>query len=83
MFGKIGGFMKQMQMAQKLMKDENFKNFISNPKVQAAFQDPAFREAAQSQDPQKILSHPKMAALRSDPEILALLSKVDFKDLMK
>ncbi len=82
MFGKVGDFMKQVQTAQKLMKDDNFKAFISHPKVQKIFQDPEFQEVMKTQDPQKIMTHPKMAGLHQDPEILTLLSKLDLKKVL-
>ena len=82
MFGNSSNFFQQIERVQKLMKDENFKAFVSHPKVQTLFADPEFRKALQSQNPQTILNHPKMAALKDDPEIRALISKLDFKNLM-
>ena len=40
------GMMGQFQMMQKLMADENFKAFISHPKVQEVFKDSEFKEVA-------------------------------------
>lgn len=82
MFGKMNDMMKQMQMAQKLMKDDNFKAFMSHPKIQAIFMDPEFQEVLKTQDQIKILNHPKLAGLKNDPEVVGLLSKLDFKKLM-
>ena len=81
MFGNMGDFMKQMQRVQKLMKDENFKPFISHPKVRAVFMDPSLQEVMKTQDPQKIMAHPKMESLKSDPEVLQLITKLDFNQL--
>ena len=82
MFGKMNDFMKQIQLVQKLMKDENFKAFLSHPKIQAAMMDPTFQESLKTQDPAQILNHPKLASLKNDPEVVTLLSKLDFKKLM-
>ncbi len=85
MFGMFGGakdLMQQMALVQKLMKDENFKQFISHPKVQELFKDPEFMKLLQSKDAQKIMSHPKLAVLREDEELRALLGKLDFQKLL-
>ena len=81
MFGDMQGMMGQLQLMQKLMKDENFQAFISHPKIQELFKDPEFKEIAQTKDFQKILTQPKFAALIKDPELAALLAKIDFQGL--
>ncbi len=68
---------EQFQLMQKLMKDENFKAFMSHPKVQEAFRDPEFQAAIKTQDQNKIMGNPKLSALMRDPEVAALLSKVN------
>ena len=82
MFGGMKDMMGQLQMVQKLMKDENFKAFISHPKVQALFQDPEFKEVAKTKDFSKIAVHPKFASLTRDPEVASLMAKINPKDLM-
>ncbi len=77
MFGKMKDMMSQMQMMQKLMKDENFKAFISHPKVQQLFQDPEFKEVAKGRDFSKIVAHPKFMAMAKDPEVAALMAKIN------
>lgn len=79
MFGKMKDMMAQMQAMQKLMQDENFKAFISHPKVQALFQDPEFKEVAKSRDFGKIAAHPKFAAMAQDPEVASLMMKINPK----
>ena len=76
MFGKMKGMFDQLQMAQKMMKDENFRAFISHPKVQALFGDPEFQAVLKTQDFQKISSHPKFCSLQGDPEVAALAAKM-------
>ena len=77
MFEKMQGLMGQFQLMQRLMADDNFKAFISHPKVQKAFKDPEFKEIAESQDFSKILSNPKLAALMRDPELAELMAKIN------
>ena len=77
MFGKMKDMMQQMQRAQKLMKDENFKAFMSHPKVQDLFKDPEFQERLKTQNAEKITTFPKFAALMQDPEVAQLMSKID------
>ena len=66
----------QMQMVQKLMKDENFKALITHPKMQELLKDPEFLELMKTKDFQKAASNPKLAVLKDDPELLQLISKV-------
>lgn len=82
MFGKMGDMMKQIQMMQKLMKDENFKAFISHPKMQALIQDPEFMQLMKKQDMAALQKHPKFGSVMKDPEVLELIRKIDFKKLM-
>ncbi len=83
MFGKMQDMMKQMQMIQKLMKDDNFKALISHPKVQALLKDPEFQAVMKSQDTAKIGTHPKLASLMRDPEVGPLLAKVNPQTLFQ
>ena len=82
MFDKMKGMGEQFQMLQKLMKDENFRAFVSHPKVQALFSDPDFKNVAKEKDFNKILAHPKFAALMRDPELAALMAKLNPKDIL-
>lgn len=82
MFGKMGDMMKQLQMVQKLMKDENFKAFISHPKMQELIKDPEFMELMKKQNMPALQKHPKFGTVMRDPEMLELIRKIDFKKLM-
>ena len=73
----------QFQMMQKLMADDNFKTFISHPKVQEVFRDPEFKELAKSRDFAKILSNPKFSELMRDPELAALMTKINPQKFMQ
>ena len=64
------------QMMQRLMQDENFRKFISYPKVQELFKDPEFKEVAGTRDFSKIMAHPKFAELMKDPELASLIAKI-------
>mgnify|MGYP001561670486 FL=1 len=79
----MNGAMGQFQMMQRLMADENFKAFISHPKVQEVFRDPEFKEVAKFQDFGKIAANPKFTALMGDPELAALMAKIDPKKFMQ
>ena len=83
MFNEMKDMMGQFQMMQKLMADENFKAFISHPKVQAVFKDSEFKEVAKSQDFSKILSNPKFATLMRDPELANLMAKINPQKFMQ
>lgn len=76
MFGKMKNMMDQFKMMQEMMKDENFRAFISHPKIQEMMKDPEFIAAMKTQDFAKIASHPKFAVLRTDPELMTLASKL-------
>ena len=82
MFDKMNGMMGQFQMMQKLMQDENFKAFITHPKVQELFKDAEFKEVAKEKDFAKIMAHPKFAALMKDPELSLLMVKINPKNLL-
>lgn len=77
MFGKMQDMMKQFQLMQQLMKDDNFKALMSHPKVQELFRDPQFQEIMKSQDPAKIMAYPKLAMLMRDPDVAPLLAKIN------
>lgn len=81
MFGKMKGMMEQMQLMQRLMRDENFKAFLSHPKVQELFKDETFKAVAQSRDFMKIASHSKFAQILRDPEVAALMAKINPQQL--
>ena len=82
MLGKFQDTMKQLQLMQKLMKDEHFRVLISHPKVQEMFQDPEFQELVKSKDWTKMTTPPKLASLMRDPEVAPLFAKVDPKLFM-
>jgi F0F1-type ATP synthase delta subunit len=77
MFGKMKNYMEQFQMMQKLMKDENFKAFMSHPKVQELFKDPGFQAILKTKDQAKIMGHPKLNAMIRDSEVAQMMSKLD------
>ena len=83
MFDKMKNQWQQIQMMQKLMKDENFKALISHPKVQAMLQDKDVQEAVKSGDAAKMIGHPKLMALMRDPELAPLLAKLNPQEFLK
>ena len=82
MFEKMKGMMDQFGSLQKMMQNENFKTFISHPKIKELFQDPEFQALAKTRDFMKIMTHPKFALLLRDPEIAALVAKLNPKDFL-
>ena len=76
-------FGEQFQLMQGLMKDENFKAFISHAKVQELFKDEAFKEVARSRDFSKIMSHPKMAELMQDAELAGMMAKINPQNFLR
>lgn len=83
MFGKFKGMADQFQMVQKMMQDENFKAFISHPKVQELFKDPEFKEIAKSKDFTRIVASPKFMELMKDPELAQLMAKINPQKFMQ
>ena len=81
MFGKMKEMAGQFQMMQKMMQNEDFKAFVSHPKVQALFSDPDFKVVAKTRDFGKISKHPKFLAMAKDPEVATLMTKINPKDL--
>jgi hypothetical protein len=81
MFEKLKEKLRQMQMMRRLMKDENFKAFISHPKVKALFRDPEFKEVAGARNFDRIAAHPKFIKITKDPEVAALLIRINPKTL--
>ncbi len=77
MFDGMKNMAAQMQMMQRLMKDENFRAFVSHPKIQELFKDPEFKDIAKSRDFSQIATHPKFATLMKDPELSSLLMKIN------
>lgn len=76
MVGKFGNMMEQMKMLQRLMQDENFRKFMSHPKVRELFKEPEFQEVMKSKDFARMAAYPKFAELMKDPELSELLQKI-------
>ena len=53
----------------KLAKDEQFRRFILNPKVQALMRDPEFKRAVQEKDMAKLRSNSGFNEVLNDAEI--------------
>lgn len=76
MFGSLKGARDQLRMVQQLMQNEDFRAFISHPKVQQLFTDPEFQNLARGQNFNAMMSHPKFSKMMSDPEVAALVLKL-------
>ena len=77
MLEKMKDAMKQLELIQRLMKDEHARALLTHPKVQALFQDADFQQLIKTQDLPKLLTHPTLASLMHDPDIASLISKVN------
>lgn len=77
MSGQLGEVMKQLQMMQRLMKDDHFKALMSHPNVQELFKDQQFLALIKSQDMAKIAAYPKLVALMRDPDLAPLFTKLN------
>ena len=83
MFEKMKGMMDQLSAMKTLMADENFRAFISHPKVQELFKDPTFKDIAKTQDFMKIVQHSRFAEIMCDPEVAALMAKINPQSIMQ
>ena len=83
MFDSAKDMMKQLQMMQRLMKDDNFKALMSHPKVQDLFKDQQFLALITSQDMGKIATYPKLVALMADPSLAPLFAKINPQTLFQ
>jgi len=63
----------KVQFLARLMKDENFRTFLANPKVREVFLDPEFQRAVKTQDMGQVMTNPKFAVLMQDPDIARLI----------
>ena len=75
MFKGLQSTWQQLQLFQRLMKDDNVKALLSHPKFQTFMRDPAFQAVVKTKDAAKIAA--RLAPLRRDPELGPLLSKID------
>jgi hypothetical protein len=72
---------QQIQMMQKMMKDENFRKLMANPRVQELIKDQDFVKAMQDKDTDKLATNPRLLELQKDPELRELISKLDLAAL--
>ena len=79
MFEKFGNSINQLKMMQELMKDENFRALMSNPKVREVFMDPEFQKLVKENNLSKVITHPKFSIIMSDPDIMQRMSKLNLR----
>lgn len=68
-----GGFFGNFNDLLKLAKDENFKKFLNNRKIQALMKNKDFKCAVQEKNMFKLMANQEFVALLKDPEIQAAL----------
>ncbi len=83
MFDKMKNMANQFQLFQELMKDDNFKAFVSHPKVRGVFMEPEFQQIVRERNMSKMMAHPKFAELMRDPEVAQLMMKLKGSHLFK
>jgi len=79
MFDGMNDTKQQMELIQKLLKDENFRQLMMHPKFQSLMQDAEFMEAVKSRDKSQIMTHPKFVELKDEPGLKDLFTKIDFE----
>ncbi len=62
-----------------IAKDENFRKFLSNPKVQALMKDPEFEKAVKEKNMMKLMSNPEFMGVMKDPELRMALEQMQQK----
>lgn len=74
MFNNAQQLIKQLQLAQQLMKDERVRVLLAHPNVQRLMRDPEFQALVRSQDLARITAHPKFVELARDPAFASLIA---------
>ena len=82
MFNKLNEMKDQFLLMQKLMQNEDFKAFVSHPKVQEFFKDTEFLSLIKNKQLDRLTFHPKFKSIMKDPKLAALFSKLNPKDLL-
>lgn len=60
----------------KLARDEEFRKFFKDARVQALLADPGFKKAVQEKNMFQLASHPKFNQLMQDPDFRSTLEGV-------
>lgn len=63
------GWIKDFGDLVRLVKDENFRKFLSHPKVQKLMNDPEFKQVVEEKNVFKLMAHREFNDLLQDPEI--------------
>lgn len=75
-FGKL---FRNFDDLVQLAKDENFRRFLGNPKVQALLRNEEFKRAVQEKDFSKLTTNAEFRELLEDPEIRSALEAMHSK----
>ena len=78
-FGSLGNFFQNFDDLVKLSKDEEFRKFISNPKVQALMKNEEFKHAVQEKNMSKLVANKEFTEIMSDPEVRSVLEGMQKK----
>ena len=61
----------------KLARDENFRRFLTNPKVQELMKEDEFKQAVQEKNMFKLMSNGRFMEVMKDPEIRSALEALN------
>jgi hypothetical protein len=75
----LGGYFGNFDALLKLAKDENFRKFLTHPKVQELMADPEFKRAVQSKDMLQLISNKRFTEIMKDPQVREALKQVNQK----
>lgn len=81
MFDSQKNWLGQFEKMKQWLKDEDFRAFLSHPKVQELLKDDEFRKTLEEKNMFKLMANPKISALMSDPETRSFMMKLHSKSL--
>jgi F0F1-type ATP synthase delta subunit len=71
--------LENFEQLLQFAKDENFKKFLSHPKVQKLMSDETFKKAVVEKNIFKLMSNEEFVTLLKDPEVREALEKLSRK----
>jgi len=72
----VSAFFDNIPDFLKLAKDENFRKFLSHPKVQELLKDKEFEKAVKEKNIFKLMSHEEFSKVLKDPEVASALEQM-------
>lgn len=69
----FGGLFRNFDDLLKFSRNENFRKFLTDPRVQSLMANQEFKKAVQEKNVFKLMTNPEFTELLKDPEIRAAL----------